>query len=249
MPSCYVDTMNREARPWFAAYANRVQDHAGIDDASPRTILSTLFDLYRPRSVVDIGCGPGGWSREAANLGVTDIISCDIPEENRASFPPGQFVEIDLNDPTDLGRTFDLAICAEVAEHLPATAADNVVATVCRHAPIAIFGAASPLQGGKGHINEQWPHYWAQRFATHGYRAYDLFRTKLWNDRRVRFYYRQNTFVYADEEHGQLLVDAGYPALDQVDPYVHPEMFFKLAAAESRDGPGVVEGLLDQLYE
>ena len=42
-------------------------------------------------------------------------------------------------------------------------------------APTIVFSAAQPGQGGTGHINEQPPEYWAQRFEGRGY---DLDRTQ-----------------------------------------------------------------------
>lgn len=212
-------------------------------------MLAHMLSVIQPESVVDIGCGMGQWSRAAKNKGIDDIVSCDLddmPIEQRKL--PGVWAPIDLRDELDLGRRFDLVICAEVAEHVPAEAADNVVAAVCRHSDVAIFGAATPLQGGKGHVNEQWPNYWAQRFLAHDFVAFDVFRKKFWNDRHVRFYYRQNTFVFAHRSAMQPFIDAGYAPMESIDVHIHPEMMLKMALAQSSDGEGVLEGLLDQLY-
>lgn len=238
------------SRPWFGYYGQRVQDHAGVPDRSQPRMLGHLLEFVQPESVVDIGCGMGQWSRAAKNHGIGDIVSCDLddqPVEQRRL--PGQWQPIDLRETVDLGRRFDLVICAEVGEHVPADYADNVVATVCRHSDVAVFGAATPLQGGKGHINEQWPNYWAKRFLKHDFVAIDLFRDRFWDDRHVRFYYRQNTFVFAHRSALGPFVEAGYSPMESIAARVHPEMMLKLALAASADGEGVLEGLLDQLYE
>lgn len=238
------------APPWFGHYGKRVQDHAAVADQSQPRMLAHLLDIMQVKSVVDIGCGMGQWSRAVSRAGIADIVSCDLddqPVEKRNL--PATFVPIDLREPLDLGRRFDLVICAEVAEHVPADAADNVVAAVCAHGDVAIFGAATPLQGGKGHVNEQWPNYWVRRFAEHDFVVFDIFRPTFWNDRQVRFYYRQNTFLFVHKDAVGPFVDAGYEPLETIDAQVHPEMMLKLALAKSHDGEGVLEGLLDQLYE
>lgn len=236
-------------KPWYGHFGKRVQDHAAVADESQQRLLQHALDIVDAKSVVDIGCGMGQWSRAADRLGIADIVSCDlddVPVEKRNL--PAEFVPIDLREVVDLGRRFDLVICAEVGEHVPAEHADNVVASVCRHSDVAIFGAATPLQGGKGHVNEQWPNYWLERFATHDFVAFDLFRSAFWHDRHVRFYYRQNTFLYAHRRAMQPFLDAGLEPMSSIDPVVHPEMMLKLAIFPSRDGEGVLEGFLDQLY-
>ena len=238
-----------ESRPWFGHYGQRVQDHAAVLDRSQPRMLGHFLSIMGAESVVDIGCGLGQWSRAAKNKGIDDIVSCDLddmPVENRKL--PGPFVPIDLREQVDLGRRFDLVICAEVAEHVPAEWADNVVDAICRHGNVAIFGAATPLQGGKGHVNEQWPNYWAAKFGERDFVAFDVFRPKFWDDRQVRFYYRQNTFVFAHRSAVEPLVGAGYEPMSTIPAQVHPEMMIKMALAQSSDGEGVLEGLLDQLY-
>ena len=67
----------------------------------------------------------------------------------------------DLNQPFTLDRTSDLVVCLEVAEHVPPLSAGDFIASLTRLASIILFSAAIPYQGGDGHLNEQWPEYWA----------------------------------------------------------------------------------------
>src|SRR5205085_7165879 len=106
------------------------------------------------------------------------------------------------------GRTFDLAICLEVAEHLPETAATALVASLASLAPIVLFSAAIPFQGGTDHRNEQWPQYWFDRFAVHHYVAIDCLRPHLWNKAEVDVCYAQNAVLLARED-----ALAAFPAL------------------------------------
>ena len=46
-----------------------------------------------------------------------------------------------------------------------------------------------------GHINEQWPGYWAALFAAQGFTVLDPFRATIWHDERVEWWYRQNLLL------------------------------------------------------
>jgi len=63
-------------------------------------------------------------------------------------------------------------ICMEVAEHVPESEADQVIASVwrnCEPGGHVIWSAAQPGQGGVGHINCQPPHYWRERARQQGF--------------------------------------------------------------------------------
>src|SRR5262249_5811500 len=75
----------------------------------------------------------------------------------------------DLRRPVILNRTFDLVMCIEGAEHLPASAAARLVASIARAAARRVlFSASGPGQNGDDHIHLRPPEYWRQRFAPHG---------------------------------------------------------------------------------
>jgi hypothetical protein len=58
-----------------------------------------------------------------------------------------------------------VAYCFEVAEHVLAEFADALVSLLAKTAPIVVFTAAPPGQGGSGHVNEQPADYWIAKFA------------------------------------------------------------------------------------
>jgi hypothetical protein len=64
-------------------------------------------------------------------------------------------------------------------------------------APLIIFSAAVPGQGGVDHLNEQWPWYWKEIFARRNYVRFDPFRKRFWGEARVADYYQQNLFLFA----------------------------------------------------
>jgi SAM-dependent methyltransferase len=174
------------------------QHHDGSVYSAQR-LLPIVFDLIRPQSVIDVGCGTGTWLSVAQQLGVIDFIGLDGDYVDRAMMliPEEKFIPCDLNRPLPVDRLFDMAICVEVVEHLPAFAAPEIVAELVRVAPVIIFSAAVPGQGGCNHLNEQWPEYWQSLFALHSYRFCDFIRPRVWNDSVIKMWYRQNAFVVA----------------------------------------------------
>jgi SAM-dependent methyltransferase len=166
---------------------------------SAREILPIVFDLLTPASLVDIGCGTGHWLATAIELGINDVLGIDGEWAVKAKLeiPQEKFLEYDLRRPLKLSQRFDLAISLEVAEHLPASQARAFIEVLCNCADRVLFSAAIPGQGGRHHINEQWPVYWAALFSGFGFQCYDVLRPTLWNNPRVLWYYAQNCLIYA----------------------------------------------------
>jgi glycosyltransferase involved in cell wall biosynthesis/SAM-dependent methyltransferase len=191
---------------------------------SSATVMVPMFAaLTHPSSVLDVGCGVGGWVATWLDSGVDAIgVDGDYVPRDQLRVPADRFIDHDLTAPLDLGRRFDLVTCLEVAEHLPAEAAETFIGSLCRHADVIVFSAAIPGQGGTGHVNERWLSFWAELFATHGYRPYDLLRSRLWWDERCEWWYRQNVIVFAT---GEVAHEHGWPEMTGPLDMVHPELF------------------------
>ncbi len=166
---------------------------------SAAEILPIIIELLKPSSIVDIGCGSGHWLAVAGEHGVTDILGVDgnWVSESQLAIPAEKFVAHDLSTPLKLDRRFDLALSLEVAEHLPESAAGAFIHNLCSSAEVVLFSAAIPGQGGRHHVNEQWPAYWADLFEQAGYQCYDVLRPRIWNNPRVAWYYAQNCMIFA----------------------------------------------------
>jgi SAM-dependent methyltransferase len=171
------------------------------------------------RRIIDVGCGEGWWGKAFADLGDQyEVLGLDGPTAE----PVIPLATADLADPLPSGLgTFDLALCLEVAEHLPPERADGLVADLCSLSKRVVFSAAIPGQGGTGHVNEQWPAYWVERFAAHGYGATGSFRFMFWNDDRVENWYRQNLLVFSAGNQAPHF--GGWPANPL--PLVHPVLY------------------------
>lgn len=177
-------------------YADQ-QDGSG---RSAEIIVPIVLSTFRVGSVVDVGCGVGGWLREFARSGVDDYLGLDgdyVPR-NALKIPPERFVATDLRSFDGPDRRFDLAVSLEVAEHLPEADADRFVAGLVRAAPVVLFSAAIPGQGGTDHINEQWQDYWYERFVANGYVCLDFVRPQIFSETAVEWWYRQNVLVFCE---------------------------------------------------
>ena len=146
---------------------------------------------------------------------------------NQLLFDKSHFLSHDLTEPlpTSMSQSFDLAISLEVGEHLPNQCARQLVDTLISLAPIVLFSAAIPHQGGTYHINEQWPNYWARLFSERGYVTIDLLRSRIWGDREIEYYYAQNILLYIEKSHLEkfpLLKQYIVSADDETLSVVHP---------------------------
>ena len=155
--------------------------------------------IGKPQSALDLGCGSGHWLASLKDFAPqVEVLGLNIPRRTDAGhfLSESEFKPADLTAPLQLGRKFDLAICIEVAEHLPASAAETIVDSITSHADVALFSAAMPGQGGEDHFNEQWPDYWTGRFATRGFQCFDVIRPLIWENKKIALWYRQNMMLF-----------------------------------------------------
>jgi SAM-dependent methyltransferase len=156
---------------------------------SAAVVAPLIYELVTPSTVIDVGCGEGWWAKAFEGLGAT-VTGIDGVYVS----PVVDFTPADLTQPLPPGQ-YDLAVCLEVAEHLPESHAGRFVADLCGLAPVVLFSAAIPGQTGAGHINCQWPTWWAAHFARHGYGLDGSLRLDIWDDARIEPWYRQNLMV------------------------------------------------------
>jgi SAM-dependent methyltransferase len=140
---------------------------------SAADFVDIVLGKYSPQSLADIGCGAGIYLKEFENRGIEDILGIDGAVDAAEEFlaDKRKLVIHDLSLPYSFSRRYDLALCLEVAEHLPESAADVLMDTIVTASDDVLFSAAVPGQGPRsiGHINEQ-PHaYWAEKFEQRGY--------------------------------------------------------------------------------
>ena len=196
--------------------------------ASAAVIAPMVVELLHPTSIVDVGCGRGTWLHAFSDLGVADVVGVDGPhvEPSDLEIPADHFLARDLREPLDLGRRFDLVISLEVAEHLAPDLGSTFVDSLTRHGNAVLFSAAIPLQGGAGHVNEQWQSHWAAEFARHGFVPVDAIRSAVWCDPDVAFWYAQNMLLYVRDTTSNDRMPAPESTARRLD-VVHPDHYLR----------------------
>lgn len=223
------------------------QDHQ--NRYSAQIILNILFRDFKPQSVLDIGCGLGTWLSVCQELGVQEIQGIDGTwlDTNLLNIPESFVLKVDLEQPFQLRRKFDLAICLEVAEHLDREAAEGFVQSLTSHADRILFSAAIPFQGGHHHVNEQWPDYWNNLFMKHGYCPLDLIRGEIWQNSSVMWWLKQNILLFVKtelvEQHENWKIAAKIKSPLSI---VHPDVYesrLKLALSQGNNYQQLVDVL------
>jgi 2-polyprenyl-3-methyl-5-hydroxy-6-metoxy-1,4-benzoquinol methylase len=173
---------------WWWARHSAGQHSDAYDDAfwdfhgsSEWDGLAALILRYCPaRSVVDVGCGQGllleGLRRANPSLNLSGYDGSPTALGRARS----RGISVNQLDIVALSRSeagalagrllsFDLALCLEVAEHIPSWHAGKLL-TILTAAPRLVFSAAHPNQGGRHHVNEQPARYWIDHLAARGFK-------------------------------------------------------------------------------
>lgn len=201
---------------------------------SAAAILPVVFAFLRqadwdgdaPPAMLEVGAGEGWWSAEAVKLGVRDVYACDVEEHQRAGVEVYTW-DAEAGSPLPLWRgekRWPVALCLEMAEHVSYDAGLDLVKELTRVSDYVVWSAAIPHQGGDGHVNEQWPAFWAGVFDANGWTLIDALRMKLWgmsmpSAEHIEPWYAQNLLVARPQQH------PGEGADHIPMPLVHPAFY------------------------
>jgi len=188
---------------------------------SADAFLPFLKEYINPQSVIDVGCGLGTWLKVFVDDGCNEILGVDgnYIDKSKLCIKEEYFLLHDLTCTLRLDKKYDLAICSEVAEHLPEDKAEVLIDTLINASDTILFSAALPLQGGQNHVNEQPFAYWVQKFNDKGFVMKDYFREKIWDNSNIDWWYKQNLFLVVRSDQEQ------EPILD----YYHPARYLAYA--------------------
>ena len=179
-----------------AWYTDRARVERGYE-----AIADSIVGVFHPLSMVDLGCGDGQLLNELRGR-VPRLVGYEL---SGAALKRGRARGLDIRD-CDLrawtpngGETYDLAVCMEVAEHLPPSSADRLVDTICTLAGSVVFTAATPGQGGLNHLNERPQAYWHNLFAQRNYKLDSTATCTLrekWESLSIPVWYHENLMVF-----------------------------------------------------
>lgn len=225
-------------------YSSKYYEGIQSDSApSAGHVVARIMELIQPRTVVDVGCGSGAWSRAFKTAGASRILGIDgfYVKDEQLLIDPKEFQRADLTQPLRLNETFDLAVSLEVAEHLPPARAESFVADLTALSRVVLFSGAVPGQGGTHHINEQWPSYWEKHFVRAGFKLFDVVRPKIWQNPEVKWWFRQNILLFLHPEAiARFPWAQAYVRGDAPLDIVHPDAY-EAAALPSKMSPRMLK--------
>jgi len=159
-----------------------------LESSSAKAVVNILIKHFHPKSVIDIGCGPGIYLKEFASKSVKVIGYDGSPAAKKESGVAKKIKIHDLCQPLPLKKQFDLCLCFEVAEHLPASCAPTLINTLTKASPLIVFTAATPGQGPRsiGHINEQPQAYWIKKFRAKNFQLNRKLTAKIRKEMKAK---------------------------------------------------------------
>lgn len=201
---------------------------------SAEVVVPLVMDLLKPVSVVDLGCGLGTWLAVFAQHGVEVVLGVDGShvDQNLLKIPASSFRPHDLGQHFSTTQPFDLAISLEIGQHLELKAAPVLVDSLVKLAPTVLFSAAIPMQGGTGHVNEQWPDFWVRLFEEREFVVLDCLRPEIWTNKQVEWWYAQNLLLFVRQDFlagkARLVTESIRTRRKQIS-VVHPQRYVNLA--------------------
>lgn len=166
----------------------------------PDLILPIFLEQKKIKSAIDFGAGLGTWLAALEKKGIKDYVGIEHPEVDLTHYVANRekLIRCSLSEKINLGRSFDTAICLEVAEHIQSEYSDHLVEIITKHSSSVLWSAAIPGQGGINHINEQWPFYWQSKFRKKGYYFHDTIRSRI-QEMPTLSCYKNNIFIIDQE--------------------------------------------------
>lgn len=166
--------------------------------SSALMVVPLVYDKYHPKTIVDVGCGIGTWASVFQKYGCESLgIDGDYVSRDRVLI--NKYIPIDISESFQLDSRFDLAVCLEVAEHLPFERSDSFIYDLTKLSDRILFSAATPGQGGTNHINEQPLEFWEKIFKGYDYVMKDVVRPLIKDLDQVAWWYKNNIVVFEKE--------------------------------------------------
>jgi len=151
----------------------------GVCEAS---LIKSILELFEIKTVVDLGCGNGNYTRQFLANG----ISCEGYDGNPLTeeLTEGLCHVLDITYPLDLGK-FDLVFSLEVGEHIPPEFEQQFIDNCCNSSNKYIACSwAHPGLEWEGHVNCQTSEYVIAEFEKRGF---------MYNEEATSFIRKNNT--------------------------------------------------------
>jgi SAM-dependent methyltransferase len=179
-------------------YAESVEG-AAVESAG--AMARSIFECFRPKALIDVGCGTGALLAAFRALGCS-VRGLEYSDAGLAYCRNRGLSVEKFNIEADRLATdehYDVATSFEVAEHLASWTADRYVDLLCGLAPHVVMSAATRGQGGHDHVNEQPHSYWIEKFDKRGYAINQMTSERFsseWKAAGAASWYCNNIMVF-----------------------------------------------------
>jgi hypothetical protein len=182
---------DKETGIWTIEKAKSGHKH----DAS---LISAIWMLYRPKSIIDIGCGDGWycWILNQLSNHTSEILGIEgTPDIKKISY----FDDIEITDLTKepkSSKNFKFGLCLEVGEHIPTKYEETFLNHIkLRVSNKLIISWAPPGQSGTGHVNCREQEYVIDKFKELGF-LFNIKETKILRIHSWFKWFKRNIMVY-----------------------------------------------------
>jgi hypothetical protein len=161
------------------------------------TIITSIQDVFNIKTMIDIGCGPGGMKQVAEALDIEWLgIDGDYTLPNKDEITIHDFTEGPLN----LEGDFDLAWSTEFLEHVEEKYVANYMPVFAK-ARLAIVTAATPGTEGTHHVNCKDLMYWTKVFGQYGFKYLENETAQLKSISNMRKdFFKRHGMVFIKEQ-------------------------------------------------
>lgn len=167
---------------------------------SAKNVIRILYDEFKPRSVLDVGCGTGIYLSHFKEKGVS-VLGVDASDAvlEKLKINRDEIIISDIRKGFKPPKKYNLCICLELAEHIPKSNSKALVEILTDSSDTIVFTAAPPGQGGQNHINEQKREFWIKLFWDCGFYYETAITNKIaqqFQHNHVLWYLEKNLFIF-----------------------------------------------------
>ncbi len=160
-----------------------------------KRLAKWIKDELNPKTVLDLGCGPGTYVECLNAIGVS-CLGYDVDKRVEGK------KDLKCQSLLSVADTADVVLCMEVAEHIESSVNNQIVESVAKAlnpGGYLIWTAAQPGQGGVGHINCQTKSYWDSQLKQTGLERDKNIESKLIDYVKAGYHmgwFSQNLMLY-----------------------------------------------------
>jgi len=132
----------RTATPWGERVVTDFWEEQAVNihaqwgnDQHDFRVLSTLFQRFQPKTLLDVGCGSGRLFGLYTEHGINEIVGMDIAEKAltlaKERYPWVTVFQGKVEDLQFPAQRFDLVVCNRVLQHIPPRAIEAAIQKLC----------------------------------------------------------------------------------------------------------------------